>query len=293
MEVLPHAHEVEVITQEMKWKQRWQELRKWLSPPDPLINHYIACRSHHEGTRESPLEGKMCEAWKSTPSLLLVWIYGKRASFIPLKAAYFTASCLAAGLGKYITCQCSAIIQEITSLCDAGLASMGYVDFREEDKKSYRNLLLSLLLQLSAQSDICCDVLSRLHSAHPDDAATVCDDALTKCLKEMFSQFERPIYLFLDALDEVPHAYPYVSSPQEKILSLVKDLVGLRLPHLHVCVTGRPKGTRLYTLDLFASFQIGCNESGQNEDIVKYVKSVVYSDANMRRLLFQGSTHWQ
>ena len=41
-------------------------------------------------------------------------------------------------------------------LHDAGLASVAYFycDFRDEDKRSHRSLLLSILSQLSAQSNL-------------------------------------------------------------------------------------------------------------------------------------------
>src|ERR1700761_4570656 len=57
----------------------------------------------------------------------------------------------------------SAIIEKITTLYKAGTASMAYFyfDFRNEEKRSRRNLLPSLLVQLSARSDPFCDVLSR------------------------------------------------------------------------------------------------------------------------------------
>jgi hypothetical protein len=45
-----------------------------------------------------------------------------------------------------------------------------YFDFRDTDKQSRRNLLPSLLLQLSAHSDPYCDILSRLYEAHDNGA---------------------------------------------------------------------------------------------------------------------------
>ncbi|KAI0284495.1 hypothetical protein BC826DRAFT_1055924, partial [Russula brevipes] len=53
-----------------------QDLRKWLSPPDPSTNHNIACGAHHEGTAAWFFQGSLFREWKSTGSLL--WIYGKR-----------------------------------------------------------------------------------------------------------------------------------------------------------------------------------------------------------------------
>jgi len=53
-----------------------QDLREWLSPPDPSTNHNIACGAHHQGTAAWFFQGSLFREWKSTGSLL--WIYGKR-----------------------------------------------------------------------------------------------------------------------------------------------------------------------------------------------------------------------
>ena len=53
-----------------------QDLRRWLSPPDPSTNHIIACSAHHEGTAAWFFQGSIFREWKTTDSLL--WIHGKR-----------------------------------------------------------------------------------------------------------------------------------------------------------------------------------------------------------------------
>jgi hypothetical protein len=189
-------------------------------------------------------------------------------------------------LPKLMTWISSAVIEEITTLCDAGLAFMAYFyfDFRDKDKKNRRNLLLSFLIQLSAQSDIYCDILSNLHSSHRDGTATPSDATLTKCLKQMLSlPSQRPIYLVMDALDECPKNTGLPSS-REQVLELVKDLVDLRLPNLHICVTSRPEIDIRARLEPLTSLRVSLHDQdGQKEDIVNYVSSVVYSDANMGR----------
>jgi hypothetical protein len=57
-----------------------QDLRRWLSPPDPSTNHNIACNAHHKGTATWFFEGRTYKEWKSTGSDSLLWIHGKRAS---------------------------------------------------------------------------------------------------------------------------------------------------------------------------------------------------------------------
>jgi hypothetical protein len=41
-----------------------------------------------------------------------------------------------------------------------------YFDFRNANKQGLRDLLSSLLTQLSARSSLCCDILSKLYSVH-------------------------------------------------------------------------------------------------------------------------------
>ena len=53
-----------------------QELPKWLSPPDPSINHNLACGAHHKRDAEWFLQGSIFAEWKSIGSLL--WLHGKR-----------------------------------------------------------------------------------------------------------------------------------------------------------------------------------------------------------------------
>jgi hypothetical protein len=83
----------------------------------------------------------------------------------------------------------SAIIQNIITLREKELASLAYFycDFREEDKQSRRNLLTSILFQLSAQSNLGRDILSRLYSTHANGALMPNGGVLTKCLKEMLT----------------------------------------------------------------------------------------------------------
>jgi NACHT domain len=172
------------------------------------------------------------------------------------------------------------------TLCSAGLASMGYFyfDFRDEDKKNHRNLLLSLLFQLSSQSNIYCDILSRHHSTHSNGTQAPSDDTLTKCLTEMLSiPSQLPVYLVVDALDECPDNRGMPSS-REQVLNVIKDLVDLHLPTLHVCVTSRPEADIRVTLEPLTSLRLSLHkQNGQNKDIVDYINSVVYADAKMRR----------
>ena len=92
-----------------------------------------------------------------------------------------------------------------------------------------------------------------------------------------------PIYLILDALDECPNN-SCLPTPREEVLDLVNDLVNLYLPKLRVCVTSRPEIDIQTILEPLTSLHVSLhNQTGQKEDIVDYVSSVVYSDKKMGR----------
>ncbi|KAH9175541.1 hypothetical protein EDB89DRAFT_2240973 [Lactarius sanguifluus] len=251
---------------DVKWNQLRESLRRWITPPDPSTNHNIACDIHHGGTTAWFFQGSTFLRNGSPPALL--WIYDKPGS------------------GKSILC--STIIRDIARLREAESALMVYFyfDFRDLDKQHRRNLLPSLLIQLSAQSRSCCDILSHLYSAHDNGEQKPSDSVMIRCLKDMLAILHRqPVYIILDALDECPN-WPGIPSPREKVLALVKDLVDLHLPHLHICVTSRPEFDIRATLTPLAHHRVSLHdESGQKKDIVDYVNSVVGGEKTRREWL--------
>jgi hypothetical protein len=161
-----------------------------------------------------------------------------------------------------------------------------YFDFRDVDKQKLQNLLPSLLIQLSARSDPCCDILSRLYSSHDRGVRKPSERAMIESLKEMLSvTVQRPTYIIMDALDECPiTSSVQVPSPREEVLGLVNKLVGLRLPNLHICVTSRPELDIQTTLEPLTPHPVSLHdESGQKQDIADYVSSFVRLDQRMKK----------
>ena len=161
-----------------------------------------------------------------------------------------------------------------------------YFDFRDIKKQHWRDLVSSLLTQLSSRSDCHCDILSRLYSDHDNGAQQPGDDALTRCLKEMLTlSNQHPTYLIMDALDECSNLSG-IPTPRKRVLQLVKELVDLHIPNLHICVTSRPEFDIRDILESLTSRRVSLHDqSGQKKDIEDYVRSVVYSDEEpiMRR----------
>ena len=190
----------------------------------------------------------------------------------------------------------SKIIQDIQVMCNAGQASLGYFyfDFRDIDKQHWRDLVPSLLTQLSARSGPRCDILSRYYSDHDGGAQQPSDDALTQCLKEMLTLPDQPpVYLIMDALDESSNASG-IPSPRDQVLRLLKELVDLHVPNLHICVTSRPEVDIRDVLERLTSLRVSLHDqTGQQKDIEIYVRSVVYSDSEpiMRRWRKEDKEH--
>ena len=180
----------------------------------------------------------------------------------------------------------SVIIREMKSISNAGSGFLAYFyfDFKDTAKQDSRALLSSLLVQLSEQSDIFCDILSSLYSAHKQGFEQPTDNSLAECLKDMLTTTRQvPIYLIMDALDECPNDSG-VPSLRERVLKLVKELVGLHHPNLRLCVTSRPEFDIRGSLKPLATQQISLHdEGGQKQDINDYVTSVIRSDERMKR----------
>ncbi|KAF8493674.1 ankyrin repeat-containing domain protein [Russula emetica] len=236
------GRETNEVMKQVEQNQLRESIHKWLSPPDPSSNHNIACGTHHKKAATWFFEGNIYQEWKSK-----------------------------AGSGKSILC--STVIEDIKALCDAGQASMAYFyfDFRNDNKQCLRDLLPSLLTQLSARSSPRCDILSKLYSVHDDGKNQPSDSVLTKCLKDMLSlPGQRPIYLIMDALDESPTTSG-IPSARERVLLLLKELVDLGLPNLHICVTSRPEIDIRNAIEPLTSLRVSLHDqTGQKEDIADY-----------------------
>jgi hypothetical protein len=180
----------------------------------------------------------------------------------------------------------SSIIEDIDGMRKSGLASLAlfYCDFREDQKKDFRGLVSSLLIQLCHQSNSYSDALASFYLDHSDGSRHPSDDALVKCLTEVLKlPGQPPSYLIIDALDECPLTSS-LPSPRDRVLLLIEELIGSQIPHLRVCITSRPEmDIKAVLVPLtFRSISLH-DEIGQIEDIENYIKSVVNTDRVMRR----------
>ena len=169
-----------------------------------------------------------------------------------------------------------------------------YFDFRDANKQGLRDLVSSLLTQLSNPSDPRFKILSDLYLDHDEGKKPPSDSILAECLKQMLTLPAQPrTYLIIDAFDESPITYE-MPSPRERVLLLLKELVELHHPNLHICVTSRPEIDIRDVIEPLTSRLVSLHDqTGQKQDIVDYVKSVVYSpmESIMRRWRAEDKEH--
>lgn len=160
-----------------------------------------------------------------------------------------------------------------------------YFDFRDTAKQDIRGLLTSLLAQLCAESDSCHHVLSELYSKNNAGSRQPDIRSLMECLKNMLQLPRQPIiYIILDALDECPNSSGFPNTARDKVLDFLEELLESNLPHLRICVTSRPEVDVRGVLEPLTSHHISLHdESGQKNDILEYINSVVLTDRKMRR----------
>ena len=187
--------------------------------------------------------------------------------------------------GSFILRIRSAIIQDIEGLRAAGLATMAYYyfDFRDVKKQDCYGLLSSLVSQLAVESDSCYEVLSQFYSDNTSGAAKPDSIALTECIKDMLGlPGQCPVYIIIDAVDECPDTCG-TPSTREEVLDLIDELVNQNLANLRLCVTSRPEVDIQKSLEPLRPLKISLHdEDGQKNDIIEYIKSVIYSDRKMQ-----------
>ena len=171
-----------------------------------------------------------------------------------------------------------------------------YFSSRSANKKDALNLLSSILLQLSYQSD---DFHRVLSSAFPESAGSASPpprrdiDTLRTYLRRILTLEQQvTIYFVIDALDECASPskqhLDYQSWIQtrgrEDVFKILEELVDLKLPHLRLCVTSRLETDIEEVLEPFNPHKVSLDtQPGHIETLAQFVKLSVNSDRTMQK----------
>ncbi|KAH9953744.1 hypothetical protein BC827DRAFT_108662 [Russula dissimulans] len=240
--------------------------QEWLSPPDPCINHWITHKARQVDTFQWLLKGDAYTDWKTDGSLF--WIRGK------------------SGAGK--TFLISAIVDDLRPLFLQGSATLAYFycDFRDLAKRSVRNAISSLLIQLAAQSDSRREVLQQLYASSGNGVQEPSDDSLLQCLRDTLSRpGQGTTYIVIDALDECLSSS---TQPTRDAVRLIQALVTLGCNDLRIFATNHPEQDIHDALLPLSSHTYSLHETQEHiDDIVNYIKWRIQENSRMRRWRYE------
>ncbi|KFY03640.1 hypothetical protein V490_00108, partial [Pseudogymnoascus sp. VKM F-3557] len=234
------------------------EIRRWLSPPDPLINYQRAIKLRQPNTGLWLLESEVYSKWKSNGSSF-AWLYG-----IP-------------GCGKTILS--STVIQDILLYCDndpGKVVAYFYFDFTNADKQKPELMVRSLISQLSEQCVKMPLALEALYSSSDKGNRQPSLDALMIALQQMLLEFPQS-YLILDALDECAN--------RGELLSILEQIAGWQLKEMRVVVTSRQERDIEISLEIIVNreFIICLQHQVVDKDIQTFVHQRLSDDKGLKR----------
>lgn len=240
-------------------EQQRENLYRWLSPPEPLINHNKARRQHYEGTGSWFLQSESFRIWNSQRNSFL-WLYGKP------------------GCGKTVIS--STIIRHLERLSIGPLLYF-YFDFANAEKQTLRGAVCSLITQLYHTCEGAREPLDTLFSSSDHKRTRPSCELLCKIFKDMTERAER-VWIVLDAVDECVERK---GGPVEGLLSWIQDFVVWEPKNVHFLITSRPADDIQSGLDDLISekTKISLQSSLVDNDILAYIRAKVREGEGLKR----------
>ncbi|KAJ7461184.1 ankyrin repeat-containing domain protein [Mycena latifolia] len=220
-----------------------RNLKEWLKPADVAVSEQDAANKRHPETGKWLLERAEFKEWIYAPRSLL-WLHG------------------ISGSGK--TVLSSTIIKALRNRTEPVV--FFYFDTNNSGQRTVTQLLRLLVTQLSVQADSPDKTLSGLWKSHANGQHLPSDSVLiSDALIPILTEFNRPVYIVLDALDEC--------SEREKLLDSLIKILEAAPSNIHLLLTSRPEvlhGTELVQRAVSLSLE-GCVD----EDIKSYITDMV------------------
>ncbi|KAK4892915.1 hypothetical protein LTR27_008643 [Elasticomyces elasticus] len=229
------------------------EVLNWLAAPDPAMNHLAARKHHQPGTCQWFLTSQQYTGWTQGQSRH-IWLHGK------------------AGCCK--TVLSSTIVEDLSSDLpqQPGVAlAYFYFSFAEPQKQSYRNMLLSIVSQLSRERKL----LPELAAAHASNQVSSERD-LENMISALAKDLQR-VLIVIDALDEVPEC----SSERQDVLDGLQ-MLSTRSLNIGLLMTSRPDAGIEVFMREWHVVALPIDEEAVNADIDLYVTARLSQDRRFR-----------
>ncbi|KAK2765812.1 pfs domain-containing protein [Colletotrichum kahawae] len=251
--------QIRSTTKDMQQDLHFQDVMKWLSPPDPSTNDNKALQQRHEGTGQWFLDSQEYSNWKTTQKSSL-WLHG-----IP-------------GCGKTILS--SIVVQDLRSTEPYARSLLFfYFDFTDTSKQSLEKAIRSLIAQLYCNSQNVQAPLNSLYSSCKSPSRQPNFNELRKAFKDIIQQIGE-VWIVLDALDECQTRRV---SGDEGLLLWIKSILHSPRLNVHFLVISRPEHDIKSVLERFVDDQIILQSDLVTEDIRAYVHGTVRNYEGFKR----------
>ncbi|KAL8870000.1 MAG: hypothetical protein Q9174_003850 [Haloplaca sp. 1 TL-2023] len=231
---------------------------KWLSAPDPSINHSEAMSKQKNAKCRWFLECERYSNWKSEPHSSM-WIHGRP------------------GCGK--TMLSSYIIDDLETSCQQDpekAIAYFYFKFNDGAKQSGGAMMLSLVKQLSQKSAVAMRKLEELYTSHHNGEKRLTSDRLLLLLRDLCTLYPT-IYIVLDALEE--------SEPWTELEMFIRQIRSWDLKQIHFLCVSRREADIPQTLDELVprKYIIEMHSKAVTNDIRAYIDSRISGDSKLKR----------
>jgi Cdc6-like AAA superfamily ATPase len=208
-------HEVRLDIGDVKIQQKRDQIKNWLSPPDPSTNYNKALQQRQQGTGTWLLQSEEFAQWNARPNSLL-WLYG-----IP-------------GCGKTILS--STAIQHLET-CSSQPLLYFHFDFNDTRKQNLQDMVMSLVSQLYTRSERTQEPLDALFVTCGSGRSQPSCHSLCKTVTQMIEQAGE-VWVVLDALDE---CRTRAGSETQGLLKWIAAFLNSNERNVHLLVTSRPE----------------------------------------------------
>lgn len=252
---------IQAEIQSLREANHLDELKAWLSSPDPSTNFTQALGCRLEGTGQWLLQSQEYSTWRTEKNSFL-WLRGKT------------------GCGKTILA--STLIEDLDKLERSATPSpyllYFYFDFNDTKKQNFKHALCSLIIQLYHKVEIARRPLNSLYLHHNDGSQPT-----IRSLEDIFRDMAREagtLWVVLDALDECVIRR---ESSNRGLLPWIRSLTEPEI-NIHLLVTSRPEQDIEWSIRNWARSRdiVSLQSDAVDKDIYKYIKTRLKEDELLR-----------
>ena len=236
--------------------EKLHEIHRWLSAPDPSINHNAAIKKRSLQTGSWFTESHGFARWKIDPSSYL-WLYG-----IP-------------GCGKTILS--STIIENVRRTClHRPGAILAYFYFNFNESPHCEAMLRSVLVQLSRSKGDLSQPLTSLYSSCQNGMQQPTMDSLLSALRQTV-EASGETFVILDALDECEN--------RDELLDSFSNIGTWKINNLHLLVISRKEPDIDECLSGFVADdrKMSIQSELVSSDICAFVQDSLQTNRKLRR----------